>query len=137
MSDRNQNSAPFTVDQLLGVWESFRGDGIHGLHYVVIEYGRDADGVWEQVWAPPERHSQRVLKSFGPFRVQSMTPCADNSLVVTVKIDHPASEYRITPADDGTLFMKSLHTTAGGNHYRRATLSVGRDGKSAVVVRSS
>lgn len=116
----------WTQDDLVGAWECFAGDGIHGWDRKVIVFARAGDALAVEFWLPMEsgkRFSLRErLAGLYPFSrdVCSYVP-TDSGFRLTYRAGERTRSLEIETAEDGTFVLSVAGTTAGLTRYRRTT----------------
>ena len=107
-----------TVDDLIGAWESFQGDGLHGWTYHVLVFCRDRDRIVLQTWMP-----QKKGDSIGKLSLQATkgTNCMPigNGLLLRVE---GWMTIELQPVEGGRLRRTMPGTTAGAVYFRRIVL---------------
>ncbi|MDB5173578.1 MAG: hypothetical protein JWN51_2351 [Phycisphaerales bacterium] len=127
MHDPERRPPQLTENDLIGAWEAFKGDGVHGLHYRVIVFRRDDAGLFLEYWLPAEGKSKGELHLFSIEGVDCV-PSAAGLTIVSRGDDH-SHTLELCPTGDEIIFLTIPQTTAGATYFRRTAIPKNESGK--------
>lgn len=114
---------PMTEDDLLGAWECFKGDGIHGWAPMVVVFRRKAGRILVEYWRPNRRGTLRRLCTRGgeckPHPEGLELRLRDAGYWAKWKRRDVEVTIMIVAAEGGTFLLYYPGTTGGGLYFRR------------------
>ena len=122
----------FTEEELLGAWECFKGDGIHGWDRRVLVFRRDGGQFAVDYWLPEDVDSAGALYLWGTcgrdcvpteFGLRLRVKCQrlDSESIRTKTVEREEKIIDIHPDEGQTFLLVHPYTTAGGLYFRRTT----------------
>jgi hypothetical protein len=122
MKDSEPERPHVTADGLIGAWESFKGDGLHGWIYRVLVFSRDGGRLILETWRPTTKG-----KNLGKLRLDNIVGvnCFPNGRGWRLSLEKGPcnlAAYDIWPGDGETFILTIPNTTAGATHFRRTVL---------------
>jgi hypothetical protein len=142
MNGMRQEGQPsrFTEADLIGAWECFQGDGIHGRDPRVLVFRREADQLFVDHWLPKDGDPPGELRlwatctgdcaptHFG-LRLQLKCRRLQRKSRASAAASQGEQTLDIQPHEDGTFVLFRPHTSAGGFHFRRTSRKPGPPGR--------
>jgi len=119
----NPEPNTFIQEDLIGAWECFKGDGIHGWDHRVLVFRRSAGQLLVEYWLPEEKHPTGQLRLWGTY-IGGVRPTPSGIWLHLEKQtkfqDADSTEMHLAPSEDGSLFVINPYAlTAGFKYYRR------------------
>jgi hypothetical protein len=109
-----------TADDLIGSWQCYEGDGIHGWDDRLLVFRKDADQMVLEIWVPRKnKENEPELRLFGPYFVQCLS--APDKLILLLE-DKFKDEWNVWPKEGNTFMLTHPRSTAGITFYRRAPM---------------
>jgi hypothetical protein len=122
MAEPDAELPPITAELLVGTWQCFKGDGIHGWDHRVLIFRKDGDRLIVETWLPFEKGKPiDGLRLYGTRAYRYFQKA--NALRLSPQ-DPSQPDVDISPSEDGTIVHRLPRTTAGWLWFRKTAKSI-------------